>query len=85
MEELAQRGASRVPHLNAQTLLDHVVKVMRTLEGMGAAPHVSIAGLFHSVYGSELFPEVGPARFCSSQFTLSHFRHEAKGVDICVS
>jgi hypothetical protein len=29
-----------VPHLNAQTLLDHVVKVMRTLQDAGGAPHV---------------------------------------------
>ena len=47
-----------MPHLDAKTLLEHVVKVMRILEDAGVGAAVCRAGLFHSVYGSELFPEV---------------------------
>jgi hypothetical protein len=58
-EELARLGAASVPHLNQHSLLEHCVKVRSILEHLGMPEHVCDAGLFHSAYGSELFPEVG--------------------------
>lgn len=56
-EALASAGASSVPHLNSQSLLEHCARVRDILREMGAPEHVCDAGLFHSAYGSELFPE----------------------------
>lgn len=56
-QQLSRQGAASVPHLNNKSLLDHCVLVRKILAQLGMPPHVCRAGLFHSVYGSELFPE----------------------------
>lgn len=52
---LRERGAHLIRHSADMTLLDHLVAVARILDGWGAAEHVVLAGLFHSVYGTEFF------------------------------
>lgn len=47
-------GAKRVEH-SGRTLLEHLVGTCQILRGWGCRPAVCMAGLFHSVYGTESF------------------------------
>ena len=51
---LVELGANRVAHTR-RTLLDHLVGTAAILERWGASSDVCIAGLFHSIYGTEYF------------------------------
>ncbi|MBM3458973.1 MAG: hypothetical protein FJX77_10635 [Armatimonadetes bacterium] len=47
-------GTDRVPH--SQTyFLSHLIGVYRDLKAWGAPEHLALAGLFHSIYGTEAF------------------------------
>jgi len=47
-------GVDKVDHTN-RTFLAHLVGVYRLMEAQGCAPEVCLAGMFHSIYGTELF------------------------------
>ena len=51
---LVELGAERTPH-SRRTFLEHLTGVAAILERWGAGEHVVKAGLFHSVYGTEVF------------------------------
>jgi hypothetical protein len=51
---LEEAGAGAVPH-SRRTLLEHLVGVRALLEGWRVRPELLDAGLFHAVYGTELF------------------------------
>lgn len=55
LQFLRSAGAGRIPHSGA-SLLDHLVGVERVLDRWGYPKDVRLAGLFHSVYGTEGFP-----------------------------
>ena len=48
-------GTDSVPHSGEKGFLAHLVGVYRDLEGWGCDQDVCRAGLFHSIYGTELF------------------------------
>lgn len=48
-------GTEDVPHSGEKGFLAHLVAVMRDLETWGCDRDVCRAGLFHSIYGTELF------------------------------
>lgn len=48
-------GTEDVPHTGGHGFLAHLVGVFRDLEEWGAEQHLCRAGLFHSIYGTELF------------------------------
>lgn len=52
---LARHGAGEIAH-SAHSLLSHLLGVQDLLTRWGARQAVADAGLFHSVYGTELFP-----------------------------
>lgn len=54
---LIQQGAGRTSH-SGHTLWDHLVGVHRILEACKSADYVCVAGLFHSVYGTQAFKKV---------------------------
>ncbi len=54
LDFLRRRGADQVSH-SEHTLLDHLVGVRALLLRWGANADVADAGLFHSVYGTEVF------------------------------
>jgi hypothetical protein len=47
-------GAGQAPH-SGRTLLDHLVGTYQLLANWGCPPHVCLAGLFHSIYGTNAF------------------------------
>ncbi len=47
-------GVTDIPHTH-KTYLAHLVAVYRYLESKGASPDVCRAGMFHSIYGTEMF------------------------------
>jgi hypothetical protein len=47
-------GVADVPHTH-KSYLGHLIAVYRYLESQGFAQDVSRAGMFHSIYGTELF------------------------------
>jgi hypothetical protein len=51
---LVNLGVQAVGHTQ-KTYLGHLMAVQRLLEGAGYGPDVCRAGLFHSIYGTELF------------------------------
>ncbi len=51
---LASVGIDRVAHTN-KTYMGHLVALYRLLEANGCSPEVCRAGMFHSIYGTELF------------------------------
>jgi len=51
---LLQNGCNRRPH-SGRTLYVHLVAVHQLLERSGHLPHVCLAGLFHSIYGTSAF------------------------------
>jgi hypothetical protein len=53
-EFLAQLGMQEIRHTE-KTYLDHLAAVYRGLESWGCAPEVCAAGMFHSIYGTEMF------------------------------
>lgn len=55
-ELLRERGAGRMPHPGG-TLLEHLLRVARTLADWGADPDVQAAGLCHAAYGTDGFDE----------------------------
>lgn len=58
---LLAQGAGSIPHSGC-TLWDHLAGVHRILVACNSPDHVSIAGLFHSVYGTNAFRTVTIAR-----------------------
>lgn len=48
-------GTEDVPHSGAKGFLAHLIGVFRDLETWGCERDVCRAGLFHSIYGTELF------------------------------
>jgi hypothetical protein len=54
---LEQAGATATPH-SKRTLFDHLLGVRTLLEGWRARPALLDAGLFHSLYGTELYEPV---------------------------
>jgi hypothetical protein len=51
---LVRLGADRKSH-SGRTLLEHLKGTAALLEGWGCAPEVCVAGLFHSIYGTNAF------------------------------
>src|SRR5262249_14307823 len=51
---LVELGIEKIGHTN-KTYLAHLVGVYRDMEAAGCAPEVCCAGMFHSIYGTELF------------------------------
>jgi hypothetical protein len=54
VDALILRGAQNIPH-SGRTFLEHLVGTYDLLESWGADPSVCRAGLFHSIYGTEIF------------------------------
>lgn len=48
-------GTEDVPHSGSKGFLAHLVGVSRDLESWGCSQDLTRAGLFHSIYGTELF------------------------------
>ena len=55
IEFLRSLGTEDVPHSGEKGFLAHLVAVFRDLEAWGCNQDVCRAGLFHSIYGTELF------------------------------
>ncbi len=55
IEFLRGLGTEDVPHSGEKGFLAHLVSVSRDLEAWGCDRDVCRAGLFHSIYGTELF------------------------------
>ena len=55
IEFLRGLGTEDVPHSGEKGFLAHLVAVFRDLEAWGCDRDVCRAGLFHSIYGTELF------------------------------
>lgn len=51
---LVALGTDQVPHTNTR-FLSHLIAVYRDLKEWGCEEHVVVAGLFHSIYGTEAF------------------------------
>ena len=51
-------GAKEVVHTE-KTYLAHVIGVYRLMEACGCTEELCLAGLFHSIYGTELFQRFG--------------------------
>ncbi len=54
---LVEHGAASISH-SGSTLWAHLAGVHRILEASNSPAHVSVAGLFHSVYGTRAFKQV---------------------------
>jgi hypothetical protein len=54
---LIEQGAAQTVH-SGYTLWDHLAGVHRILEACGSEDDVSTAGLFHSIYGTQVFKKV---------------------------
>ena len=52
---LRSLGIEEVPHSGEKGFFAHLVGVYKDLEAWGAEPDVCRAGLFHSIYGTEMF------------------------------
>lgn len=59
MDFLVGLGTDSVPHSGDKGFLAHLIGVFRDLESWGCDRDVCRAGLFHSIYGTQLFQ-----RFC---------------------
>jgi len=55
---LKEHGTADVPHSNTY-FLSHLTGVYRILQGWSFAEHVAVAGLFHSIYGTNAFSGFG--------------------------
>jgi hypothetical protein len=51
---LVSVGADQIPHSDTR-FLSHLIGVYRDLKDWGCEEHVCLAGLFHSIYGTEMF------------------------------
>jgi len=51
---LVGMGVAEIPHTN-KSYLGHLIAVYRYLESQGSGTDVCRAGMFHSIYGTELF------------------------------
>jgi hypothetical protein len=51
---LVDMGVAEIPHTH-KSYLGHLIAVYRYLESKGASADVCRAGMFHSIYGTELF------------------------------
>jgi hypothetical protein len=51
---LIEQGIDRVEHTN-KTYLAHLIGVYRDIESWGGSNELACAGMFHSIYGTELF------------------------------
>jgi hypothetical protein len=51
---LVSLGTDKVPHTKTR-FLSHLIGVYRDLRAWGCPEHVGLAGLFHSIYGTEAF------------------------------
>ncbi|MBI1313339.1 hypothetical protein GC176_18765 [bacterium] len=55
IEFLRSLGTEDVPHSGDKGFLSHLIGVFRDLQEWGCAQNLCRAGLFHSIYGTELF------------------------------
>ena len=53
---LKSHGAAEIEH-SGEDFLSHLMGVMELLKAWKAPEHLCLAGLFHSVYGTEVFQE----------------------------
>jgi hypothetical protein len=53
---LENRGAGKIPHVRG-SLLDHLSRIEQMLKTWETPEHVQLAGLFHSVFGTDHFKE----------------------------
>ena len=51
---LVAMGVAEIPHTH-KSYLGHLIAIYRYLESQGFVPDVCRAGMFHSIYGTELF------------------------------
>lgn len=51
---LVRMGIDRIPHTN-KTYLGHLIAVHRDLAAWGCPEDVCLGGMFHSIYGTEMF------------------------------
>ena len=51
---LVDLGTDKIPHSGVM-FLAHLIGVYRDLKEWGAPEHVCVTGLFHSIYGTEMF------------------------------
>jgi hypothetical protein len=51
---LVHLGIEKVPHTQ-KSYLAHLIAVYRLMESCGCSPELCRAGMFHSIYGTELF------------------------------
>lgn len=58
LEFLRKNGAHLLPHSEDYSLLDHLIGTYQTLKEYRASEYLCLAGLFHSVYGTEIFKEI---------------------------
>jgi hypothetical protein len=61
LDFLIRNGASKAPHRD-RSLLDHLWGTYRLLQERGADEDLCLAGLFHSVYGTNLYEISLPVR-----------------------
>ena len=54
---LKELGAENIAHVKNGSLYAHLLRVGRTLESFGLEGSVVHAGMCHSVYGTDFFPE----------------------------
>lgn len=57
LDFLKKQGAHLKKHSLGETLLDHLIGTYNLLDSWKLPKHVSVAGLFHSIYGNEYFKE----------------------------
>lgn len=53
---LSSRGANTLPHTHARLFTSHVIGVADILRAWEQPQEVLLAGLFHSVYSTEMYP-----------------------------
>jgi hypothetical protein len=53
---LVRHGADRLPHTHARSLTAHCGGVGALLAAWGQPKHIVRAGLYHSVYATEMYP-----------------------------
>ena len=52
---LLSLGTDKVPHSGDDVFMTHLISVYRDLEAWGGEEPVCLGGLYHSIYGTELF------------------------------
>src|SRR5438552_14336568 len=73
LEILRQSGAMQTPH-SGRNLFDHLLGTYQLLQSWGNPPSISLGGLFHSIYGTNVFTHQSlmPAQRPSLQAIIGH-------------